>query len=195
MYRVITYLALNGNLSLEDEESLTKLTSLTKIELVRNDDGKQVVYCNNSNITENIRSPLVNRNVSKVAMYPGVRKELVRIQQALAKNKNVVMDGRDIGTVVLPEAECKIFLTASLEERAKRRYLELKHKGYEASLSHIKEDVAQRDYMDENRTMSPLVPAEDAVIIDTTNLSPDKVIQQILKMHQIKKEDKKEDKK
>ena len=183
MYRVITYLALSKELSLENEKELLEIIPSTKIDFVRKMKGEQDVYCNETNVTKEIRSPLISQGVSKVAMYPSVRKELVNIQRALAKDKNVVMDGRDTGTVVLPNAECKIFLTASLEERAKRRYLELKGKGYSNNLESIKKDIAERDYLDKNRSASPLTPAHDAVIIDTTSLSLNEVIKKILKIH------------
>ncbi len=188
MYRAITSLALNKGISLDDEEALRNLTALTKIELLRQPNGEQEVYCNGINVTTTIRAPLISQNVSKVAMYPSVRQELVSMQRMLAHYKNVVMDGRDAGTVVLPEAACKIFLTASLEERAQRRYLELQKKGYKNDLAFVKEDLAQRDYLDENRVSSPLKPARDAVIIDTTALSPEEVINEILRISKQKKD-------
>jgi cytidylate kinase len=187
MYRAITSLALKKGLSLDDEEALRNLTTLTKIELLRQPNGEQEVYCNGINVTDTIRAPLISQNVSKVAMHPGVRQELVNMQRILAHQKNVVMDGRDAGTVILPEAACKIFLTASLEERAQRRYLELQKKGYKNDLAFVKADLAQRDYLDENRSSSPLKPAQDAVIVDTTALSPEEVVKEILRIVSQKK--------
>lgn len=189
MYRVITYLALQKELSLDDEEVLAQLTAATNIDMVRKPDGKQAVYCNETDVTEIIRDPLINQNVSYVAVHPGVRRELVKMQRALAENKDVVMDGRDAGTTILPQAKCKIFLTASLEERARRRYLEMVEKGYDKSLAVVQEDLARRDYIDQNRASSPLVPAQDAVILDTTYLNPEEVIKEILKIYQNKKEE------
>jgi cytidylate kinase len=191
MYRVITYLALQKELSLNDEEVLSKLTASTNIDMVRTPDGKQAVFCNGTDVTEIIRDPQINQNVSYVAVHPGVRRELVRMQRALAQNKDVVMDGRDAGTTILPRAKCKIFLTASLEERAQRRYLEMKAKGYNKSFKVVQEELARRDYIDQNRASSPLIPAQDAVIVDTTHLNPEEVITEILKIYQIKKEEEK----
>lgn len=186
MYRTITFLAMQKGISLEDEPALHKLTAGTEIEFVRQANGSQAVYCNGINITEEIRAPLISQNVSKVAMLSRVREELVKMQRRMAEARDVVMDGRDAGTVILPVADCKIFLVASLEERARRRLLELQKKGYEQDFASIKKEIAQRDYIDEHRSSSPLKPAEDAVLIDTTALSPEEVITAILEIYQQK---------
>lgn len=188
MYRTITYAALQQKISLDDEEALVKLSAATNIEMVQQPEGEQKIYCNKEDVTNAIRDPLISKQVSKVAVCPKVRQELVKMQRELAQGRDVVMDGRDIGTVVLPNAACKIFLTASLEERAYRRYLELKKRGHNKDLAFVKEDLARRDYIDENRTTSPLIPAQDAVIVDTTCLNPTEVVQEILRIYQQKKE-------
>lgn len=186
MYRTITYLALQQMLSFDDEKALHYLAASTKIEFNRNPDGTQEIYCNGLNVTEEIRAPIISQNVSKVAMYPSVREELVKMQRTMAESADVVMDGRDAGTVILPDAECKIFLVASLEKRAYRRLLELQKKGYEQDYASIKEELAQRDYLDEHRSSSPLKPAQDAVIVDTTTMSPDEVMAEVLAIYQRK---------
>jgi len=188
MYRAITYTALQQKISLDDEETLVQLSASASIEMVPQLDGGQKVYCNKLDVTKAIRDPLISKNVSKVAICPRVRQELVKKQRKIAQDCDVVMDGRDAGTVVLPMARCKIFLTASLAERARRRYLELKERGHHEDLEVVKEDLARRDYIDENRAISPLKPAQDAVTVDTTCLNPAEVVQEILRIYQEKKE-------
>lgn len=187
MYRAITYMAIKQGISLENKESLAQLANQTKIELVRGSEGKQQVWCDGIDVTEEIRDPLVSQNVSQVALYPGVRRELVLKQQQLAKNKDVVMDGRDAGTVVLPEADCKIFLTASLEERTRRRYLELQEKGYQETFEALRDELNTRDKLDENRLTSPLSPAPGARIINSTRMTRDEVVDFIMQIYQGKK--------
>lgn len=186
MYRTVTYMALQKGVSLDDEDALQRLTASLSIELRRQPDGTQKVYCNGSDVSEEIRTPLISQNVSKVAMYPRVREELVRLQRQMAESKDVVMDGRDAGTVILPEAQCKIFLVASLEERARRRMVELQQKGFRQDFEAIKDEMAKRDYLDEHRASSPLKPAPDAVIVDTTALSPEETLAAIIEVYQEK---------
>jgi cytidylate kinase len=180
MYRAITYKALRQGISLDNAEALTITAEDTAIQFVRTKEGRQLIFCDGREVTEEIRSPDVSENVSKIAQFSSVREVLVRKQQELASNQDVVMDGRDIGTVVLPQAECKIYLTASLEERTARRYRELLLKGYTEEYAKIRENLAQRDEMDKNRKAGPLKIAEDAVIIDTTDLTQEEVLQKIL---------------
>ncbi|HHY06502.1 MAG TPA: (d)CMP kinase [Clostridia bacterium] len=188
MYRAITYTALQQRISLDNEIVLAKLTATTTIEMVQQTNGEQKIYCNGVDVTKAIREPFISKNVSQVAAHPQVRQELVRMQRELAQEHDVVMDGRDAGTVILPHANCKIFLTASLEERAHRRYLELKKRGHNKDFALVKADLAKRDYIDENRAASPLIPAQDAVIVDTTCLNPTEVVQKIFHIYQQKKE-------
>jgi cytidylate kinase len=180
MYRAVTYLAIRKGIPCTDEEELTKLAGEAQISFKRDSSGKQLVFCDGKDITEELRTPRISNMVSLTAKHGRVRRELVKKQQNLAKNQNVVMDGRDIGTVVLPAAELKVFLTASLEERAIRRYLELKARGYSGDLESVAAEVAARDEVDEKRTESPLHPAGDAVIYDTTGMTLEKVVTDLL---------------
>ena len=163
------------------------MTATTTIEMVQQTNGEQKIYCNGVDVTKAIREPFISKKCF-VAAHPQVRQELVRMQRELAQEHDVVMDGRDAGTVILPHANCKIFLTASLEERAHRRYLELKKRGHNKDFALVKADLAKRDYIDENRAASPLIPAQDAVIVDTTCLNPTEVVQKIFHIYQQKKE-------
>lgn len=179
MYRAITYKAMVKGISLTDPDLLTQLSHQTKIEL-ENKNGKGFVLCDGSDITEEIRSPEVSINVSFIAVVKGVREKMVEAQRQMAINGGVVMDGRDITTVVLPKADCKIFLTASVDERARRRCLEMAEKGHQISQEKVKEDIHRRDLLDIGREVGPLIQAPDAVLIDSTNLSIDNVVQEIL---------------
>ena len=160
MYRAATYLALQNNLSAEQVEDLLALL----------EEGEQLVFVADVDITHPIRDNQVTNNVSWVAALAPVREKLVALQQEIAVKGGIVMDGRDIGTVVLPNAELKIFLVASVEERAERRYKENVEKGITADLELLKKEIAERDYKDSHRAVSPLRPAEDAIHFDTTGV-------------------------
>ena len=176
MYRSLTYAALQTDTPVHDEEKLVDLLDQTKISFKRVAKG-QLVYVNDQEVTNQIRENDVTNNVSMVSSFEKVREELVHQQREIAKDSGVVMDGRDIGTVVLPRADVKIFLVASVEERAERRYLENKEKGIASSLEKIKEEIQVRDEFDSNRKVSPLKQAEDAILLDTTSLSIIEVVQ------------------
>lgn len=176
MYRSLTYLALKNNVAVEDETELMSLLNEADIVLQRNGEG-QAVLVNGEDVTDAIRQNDVTNNVSVVASYAEVREELVRRQQEMASKTGVAMDGRDIGTVVLPNAEVKIFLVASVDERADRRYLENKQKGIESDYEQLKQEIITRDEYDSNREVSPLKQAEDAIRIDTTGLSIEEVVE------------------
>lgn len=178
MYRAVTLAAIRDNLNFDDKKNLIKLAN--KINITFDKNGE--IYLNNKNVSEAIRSSEVNTHVSKIAAVKGVREVLVKKQQQLAQQNKVVMDGRDITTVVLPEAEHKFFLTASLAERAKRRYQEVKSKNKDADLEEIKKSIARRDKLDSEREHSPLKKAEDAVLIDTTELSIDEVLKKMISL-------------
>lgn len=179
MYRALTYAAILHNLDLEDGPALSRLLEETSIKLIPS-EGKQLVYVNEEDVTAEIRSTGVTNRVSFVAKHKEVRTKMVKRQQSLAANGGVVMDGRDIGTHVLPNAKVKIYLSASVEERARRRHAENKEAGYESNLVQIKKDIALRDKRDSERDVAPLTKAEDAVEIDTTSLSLEEVIQEVL---------------
>lgn len=178
MYRVIAYKALGLNISLEQEEEVSALAWSTEVQL--DHSVARRVYCDGEDVTQAIREPEISRAVSLVASYPKVRERLVELQRQEAKRGGVVMDGRDIGTHVLPDAKLKVFLTASLDERASRRWLELERSGKNLELEDVKEDMERRDRLDAERDVSPLMPAEDAVILDTTGLSVGDIVKQIL---------------
>ena len=174
MYRAVTFYAMNNNLVSSDHfdwEALeTKLSSISLMFKFNSDLGFAEMYLNGVHIEKEIRSLEVSQLVSKVSALSSVRKKLVLEQQEMGKNKGVVMDGRDIGTVVFPDAELKIFMTATADTRAKRRYKELIAKGDTVSFEEILHNVVERDHLDSTRKDSPLIKAEDAIEIDNSNL-------------------------
>lgn len=169
MYRTLTYLALKNNIEVDDEEGLVQLLKDIEIIFKRLPDG-QLVFANEEDVTDAIRQHDVTNNVSVVSSFSKVREELVSRQQVIAEEFGVVMDGRDIGTVVLPDADVKFFLVASVLERAERRYLENKENGIESDFERLKQEIIARDEYDSNREVSPLKQAEDAIRLDTTSL-------------------------
>ncbi|GET32158.1 cytidylate kinase [Prolixibacter bellariivorans] len=177
MYRAVTLYGLRNNLIAEgkvDEADLTAQLHQIKITFRYSEAaGKSETYLNGENVEEEIRQLPVSRSVSPVATIGEVRKHLVALQQEMGKNKGIVMDGRDIGTVVFPDAELKIYMTASPEVRAQRRYDELKAKGEDISFEEIKANVIERDYIDENREESPLRQADDAIVLDNSYFTPE----------------------
>lgn len=170
MYRAVTLFALRNGM-LDDSEALERALGDIKITFRLNADGRPETYLNGENVEKEIRSLEVSSHVSPIATLPFVRTFLVAQQQAMGKEKGIVMDGRDIGTVVFPDAELKIFLTASAEVRAQRRYDELKAKGQEASYEDILKNVVERDYIDSHREVSPLRKADDAIELDNSNMT------------------------
>lgn len=179
MYRTLTYAALEQNVDIENEENLMEVLQDVRIEFQQG-EGTQLVFLNGQDVSEAIRTPNVTNRVSIVAKHRLVREEMVRRQQVLAEKGGVVMDGRDIGTHVLPNAEVKIFMLASVDERAERRHLENTKKGFSSSLEQLKEEIAKRDKLDSEREVSPLKKAEDALELDTTSLSIEEVVQKIM---------------
>ncbi|GMB07853.1 cytidylate kinase [Thermolongibacillus altinsuensis] len=181
MYRALTYCALKRGVDVNDEKGLMNVLNDTYIELKPSERG-QLVFVNGEDVTELIRKSDVTNSVSYVAKHPAVREEMVKRQREFAKDGGVVMDGRDIGTHVLPNAEVKIFLLASVEERAKRRHAENIARGFPSDLEQLKEEIARRDKIDSERAVAPLKKAEDAIEIDTTSLSIDDVVSEIMKI-------------
>lgn len=181
MYRALTYLALKNGVPFDNEEKLISLLENADITFKRAEEG-QFVFINGQDVTMDIRQNDVTNNVSMVASFAKVREELVERQRKIAGNTGVVMDGRDIGTVVLPDADVKIFLVASVKERAMRRYLENKEKGIESELEKIEQEIINRDTFDSNREVSPLKEAEDAIRLDTTSLSIKEVVNECKKI-------------
>lgn len=178
MYRALTYMALMNKVSLADEKRLVSLLDEMTISFRQETDGQRVLV-NHQDVTDEIREANVSQNVSEVSAHSGVREALVRQQQEIAAQSDIVMDGRDIGTIVLPNAPVKIFLIASVAERAQRRYEENKAKGMTVELEQIKKEIEERDYKDTTRKVSPLVKAEDAIELDTTGLSIEQVVEKI----------------
>ena len=178
MYRAVAYAAMQQGVAFDDEEKLTRIAADVPIDMEVK-DGVYQVYLDGQDVSAAIRTPEVGAAASPVSAVLGVREHLVAQQQRLAKNGRVVMDGRDIGTKVLPHADCKVFLTASLEARAKRRFLELQQKGIETTLQQVQREIAERDYRDSHRAHSPLMQADDAVLVDTSGLTIEQVMRKI----------------
>lgn len=178
MYRAVTWAALQNNIDFADETALCQLIDQGQIKFENMADG-QHVFWNQQDITLAIRTDEVTRNVSEVSAHELVRQKLVHEQQAYAKLGGIVMDGRDIGTHVMPNADVKIFLVASVDARAERRYKENLAKGLPADLEQLKKDIQARDEYDSTRKVSPLKKAEDAIEVDTTSMNIDDVVQTI----------------
>jgi cytidylate kinase len=182
MYRAVTWEALQRGVDTADEEAVTQLARVLKIDIVKPglDDGRQYsVLADGEDVTWQTRRPEVDRYVSPVSAYPEVRRALTKQQRRIGQRGRVVMVGRDIGTVVLPDADLKIYLDASPEVRARRRYLELKGRGEEADYEKILADMKRRDQIDSHREVAPLRAADDAVRIDTDNLDVEEVLEVI----------------
>ncbi|HHT36202.1 MAG TPA: (d)CMP kinase [Firmicutes bacterium] len=184
MYRALTYLVLEAGVEPSSEEEVHRIQQQMDLRLVPAADALVScrVFIGDTEITEAIRRPEVSQYVSIIASHPKVRSGMVRMQQQLAAANNVVMDGRDIGTTVLPDADVKVFLCASVEERARRRYNELVAKGHDLDFGKLVSDLKQRDHLDSTRAVSPLRKADDAVEIDTTDLTVAEVVEQVLKL-------------
>lgn len=178
MYRSVGYYCLQNHINYQNEEVVCELLNDMHITLKTSEAGQQI-YLNGNDVSQSIRTDEVASAASKVATYGPVRSELVKRQQEMAKSQSIVMDGRDIGTVVLPFATLKIFLTASVDERAQRRYKEYVEKGMDVSLEDLKEEIKARDAQDSERKISPLKKADDAVEIDTTHMEIEEIIETI----------------
>ncbi|NLP46675.1 MAG: (d)CMP kinase [Epulopiscium sp.] len=177
MYRTVALYCIEHGI--KDESQIANVMDYINIEL-RYEGNEQQVFLNGQDVTHKIRTSKVSQMASYVATFPSVRDKLVEYQKEIAKKQSVVMDGRDIGTNVLPKATVKIFLTATSTERARRRYLEMQQKGIECNLLEIKEEIDKRDKQDKTRTFAPLKKAEDAVEVDTTGFTIDQVVKRIL---------------
>ncbi|MCT7691936.1 MAG: (d)CMP kinase [Lactobacillus iners] len=187
MYRACTLVANQNHLAYDDQSGILKALNNNIISF-KNINDDQRVYINDKDVSFDIRTPEITANVSQVSALSEIRKKMVEIQRKIAGENNIIMDGRDIGTTVLPDADVKIFLIASVASRAKRRYLDFKEKGINQNLTDIEKDIADRDYKDMHRQISPLRKAEDAYQVDTTDMSIDQVVN---KLTQIIKKNKK----
>jgi cytidylate kinase len=182
MYRAVALKALRLGMDINDPIVMAMLAEATDIQLQQQGDGSVRVFLDGEDVTEAIRTPEVSEASSIVSAHEGVRKVLAERQKAMAELGGVVMEGRDIQTVIAPDAEVKIFLTASLEERAKRRWLELQQKGISVSYEEVLQEVKERDERDKTRAIAPLRKAPDAVEIDTTGMTPEEVAEKIVKL-------------
>lgn len=179
LYRTIAYNAVMNNV-IDDINGIIAMLDNTKVEL-KYIDGVQAVFLNAEDVSAFIRTPEISMGASKVSAIPEVRAFLLSLQQEIAKENNVIMDGRDIATVVLPNADVKIFLFASPECRAERRYKELVEKGENVTFDEVLEDVNKRDYQDSHREIAPLKPSEDSIMLDTSKLNLDESIELVIK--------------
>jgi len=174
LFRAITLKVLKLGIDINDINSIIKHAENSKIDFINNS-----IYLDGIDVSKDIRDDIINKNVSYIAMIPEIRKIIVNIQRKIAKNKNVVVDGRDIGTTVFPDAFIKFYLTASVDERARRRYNQYSDKT-KYSIEDIKNQIIHRDYIDSNRESSPLKQADDAILIDTTGKNIDEVVEEML---------------
>lgn len=182
LYRAIGYYIVKQGINTKDEQAVSQQLINIDISLKYDNKGKQQVILNNIDVSEYIRTPEISMAASNVSAIPKVREFLLDLQRNIAKNNNVIMDGRDIATVILPNADVKIFLTASAEKRAHRRYLELLEKGENVTEQEVLEDVKKRDYQDSHREIAPLMPSGTSIIVDTSELTLDESINTIIKI-------------
>ncbi len=180
MYRAIGLYFMNEGVDVENDAAVFEALAAIQVE-IRYESGEQQVYLNGKNVSKEIRQEAVGNMASRVAARQAVRDKLLDLQRNLASTQDVVMDGRDIGTFVLPDAELKIYLTASVDTRAKRRYQELVEKQMPADLEEIKRDIEARDYQDMHRAIAPLSQAEDAYYLDSSDMTIDEVVSEIIK--------------
>jgi len=178
MYRAVALKALEMGLDCKDPEQIIPMLSSTNLS-VSYERERQLVYVDGKDVTDLIRSPQVSIAASDIAVIPEVRMKLVEIQRELAQRYSLVVDGRDIGTYVLPNADKKFYLTATIDERARRRWLELIDRGYTQDINEIKKDLEKRDMNDMNRSFAPLRKAEDAILIDTTDETIEEVVDEV----------------
>lgn len=189
MYRAMALFFIREGIAPEEEEKINEACKRAEV-TIQYMDGEQQVILNGENVNGFIRTEEVGNMASATSVYGAVRTKMVELQQKLAETTDVIMDGRDIGTKVLPNATLKIYLTASSKTRAERRYKELQEKNVECDLETIEQDIIDRDYRDMNREISPLMQAEDALLVDSSQMGIDDVVEKILELFQESKEDK-----
>ena len=183
MYRAVTLKVLKEDLDVNHEKKIVTFTKKLQLDFTpASGNKKSRIFVNNKDVTDKLRQPPVNENVSRIARIKGVRQLMVEKQRELANNGNIIMDGRDIGSKVLPEADYKFYITATLEERARRRYQDIKEKDPDISFEEVKKSVARRDKIDSERSYSPLIKPKDAYEIDTTHLSVQEVVNKLYKI-------------
>jgi cytidylate kinase len=182
MYRAIALNCIRNEADPSDEASINSVAEASQVKLEYGENGQQVIL-NGENVNGLIRNEQVSKMTSSISIYPKVREKMVALQRELAEAENVVMDGRDIGTCVLPNAFLKIYLTASAEERARRRFIEYQEKGISANLDELQKEIVERDERDMNREISPLRQAEDAVYVDSSFMTIDEVVEKIISLY------------
>lgn len=184
MYRTVGLAAQYAKISSKEKEAVISILPSIHIDIIYDEDGLQRMILNEKDVTEEIRTPISSIYASDVSAMPEVRAFLMDMQRDMAKTKSVIMDGRDIGTVVLPNADLKIFMTASAEERARRRFLELSAKGDKSTYDEVLRDIQYRDQQDSSRAAAPLRPAENSHMLDTTELSFEQSVDEVAKLIQ-----------
>ena len=186
IYRAITWKVLKNNININNEEMIYSMVLNTYITIERANkkslNDYYHIFVDGEDVTEEIRNPMIDQNVSQIARLPKIREQLIYLQRELAEKGNIVMEGRDIGSVILPKADIKLYFTASEEERIKRRYKELIDKGYSVDYEEVKKQIVQRDEIDSKRKYAPLIKAKDAILIDSTEKSIEEVKDEILKI-------------
>ena len=186
IYRAITWKVLKNNIDINDENMISNLVSDITITIERANckslNDYYHIFVDGEDVTKKIRDPRIDQNVSQIARLPKIRKQLINLQRKLAEKGNIVMEGRDIGSVILPQADIKLYFTASEEERIKRRYKELIDKGYNLDYEEVKKQIVQRDEIDSKRKYAPLIRAKDAILIDSTEKSIEEVKDEILRI-------------
>lgn len=182
MFRAMAVFFTDNNIAPDDEAAIGRACPDVKI-AIDYKDGVQQIILNGENVTGRLRTEKTGNMASAIAVYPAVRTKLLELQREIASTTDVVMDGRDIGTCVLPDATCKIYLTASVDTRAERRYKELTDKGETADIEKIKADIADRDYRDMHREMAPLRKADDAVLVDSSDMTVEQVTEAIIEAY------------
>ncbi|MCM8796020.1 MAG: (d)CMP kinase [Candidatus Omnitrophica bacterium] len=180
MYRALTLKAISEKINLQDTDQIIEMARHTEINLINTKDGQLKVFLDGKDVTLKIRQPEITKLVSAVAKIKEVREMMLKLQRKLGRSEDSVLDGRDIGTVVFPDAEKKFYLDAEFSERARRRYKELKDLGQDVTLKDIEEDLHNRDTLDSTREVAPLKKADDAIYIDTTNMTIKEVVNKIL---------------
>ena len=182
MFRTMAYYFMNENMDVAKEEAVTE--NCDKIDIsIQYQEGEQHIFLNGTDVSSEIRREEVGKAASVIAKYPAVRTKLLNLQREIAAKNDVIMDGRDIGTVVLPQAECKVYLTASSRERARRRCKELQEKGEVCDLNEIEKDIIARDEQDMSREIAPLKQAEDATLVDSSDMTIEQVVSCILEIY------------
>lgn len=191
MYRCVTIEMLEKNIDFNDNEDIEKMLDEIKIDL-KNENGKDLFFLNGRDVTTEIRTKKVNENVSQISHIPIIRQNMSRLQRKMAIGKKAIMEGRDIGTNVFPDADVKIYLDATPEERANRRYKQNKEAGIESNYDEILENIKFRDYNDKTSKVAPLKMADDAIYLDSTNLNIDEVVEKVISIIRDKLDSKKD---